>query len=63
MNAYSDDRAFNLFLRDTLQDGANPEEKDLVRFNGVTSVQEFVNTALIEELVKSEKVAGSIFLN
>jgi hypothetical protein len=53
MNAYSDDRAFNLFLKDTIQDAANASEKELVIFNGVSSIMEFVNTALIKELVRS----------
>ena len=39
------------------------DSSSLVQFHGVNSIADFVNTAVIGELLKSERVSCSIFLN
>ena len=63
MTCYADDRAYSHFMENTLRPKpADKTSQPLLTLNETTSIVDFVNQAVIQELLQSERIAGNIFL-
>lgn len=65
MTCYADDRAYKHLMDNEMRSSDSSAKSGaipLLTFNGVNSIVDFVNKAVIDELIQSESIAGNVFL-